>query len=129
MAVEDAIYSRGITHVGLSALISTRLYPGIAPQDVTLPAVVYQRVSSVPESLLTADTNVTRDRFQFTVLASSYESLVNVGVQVKAAFQRWQGTEASVIIEDSYLTGDVDLYQDDTEIFGKAIDFEIVNRG
>jgi len=129
VAVEDAIYSRASGHAGLSALISTRIYPGLAPQDVTLPAVVYQRVSSVPESLLTADTDVIRDRFQFTVLASSYESAVNVGIQIRSALQRWQGIESSVTIEDSYLLNEIDLYEDETEVFQKVIDFEILHRG
>lgn len=129
MAVEDAIKSRASGHAGLSALIEERFHPVAAPQDVVYPAVVYQRISSVPESAMTADTNVTRDRFQFMVLAQSYESAVAVALQVKAAIQRWQGTESGVVIEDSYLFNDIDLYDDETRIFQRAIDFEIVHRG
>ena len=129
MAVEDAIYSRGTTHAGLSALIGLRLYPGLAPQNVAYPAVVYQRISAIPESLMTADTDILRERFQFTVLAEDYAGASVVAAQVKSAFQRWQGTEASVVIEDSFLAGDIDLYDPDTELHQRAIDFEIIHRG
>jgi len=129
VAVEDAIYSRGTTHAGLSALIGLRLYPGLAPQNVGYPAVVYQRISAVPESLMTDDTDILRERFQMTVLAEDYATASATAIQVKAAFQRWQGTEASVIVEDSFLSGDIDLYNPDTELHQRAIDFEIVHRG
>jgi len=113
----------------VSALIGLRLYPGLAPQNVGYPAVVYQRISAVPESLMTDDTDILRERFQMTVLAEDYATASATAIQVKAAFQRWQGTEASVIVEDSFLSGDIDLYNPDTELHQRAIDFEIVHRG
>ncbi len=49
VSVEGAIFTRATTHAGLSALISTRAYLVRAPQNPTLPIVVFTRVSSERE--------------------------------------------------------------------------------
>ena len=46
MGIRASIYTRCTTHAGMSALISTRCYPGVLPQSATMPAVVYHLIST-----------------------------------------------------------------------------------
>jgi len=129
VSIEDAIYSRLSTFAGLIALTSARIYPLLAPQTVATPFVAYQRISGSPESLLTSDTNVRRDRWQITCFSPAYSEVTSVADQVLLALQRWQGVEVGVTIEDSFLENEIDFYEEKTKLFQVAIDFEILHRG
>lgn len=65
-AIEEVIVSKLKAHAGLSALVGTRVYPAPLPQRPTLPAVTYQRISTLPiGSRDAAKANFERPRFQF----------------------------------------------------------------
>lgn len=116
---------RGRTHAGLTALIGTRLYPGVLPQKCTYPAVNYSRVTAPRVSAMGADTGLVRARFQFDIWAETYAAARAVATQVIAAYKRWN-TTTGVTIQDIYLVGDVDLYEDETRIHHPALDFEVI---
>ncbi len=46
--IEEAIVSKLMSESAITALIGQRLYPQVVPQDVTLPAIAYQRIDSNP---------------------------------------------------------------------------------
>lgn len=125
MTVETVLYDRGVAHAGLSALISTRLYPGVLPQKCTYPAVNYSRIFASRVPAMGADTGLVRARFQFDIWADTYAAARAVAEQVRAAYQRWRNT-AGTVIQDIYFVGEVDLYEDETRIHHAALDFEII---
>jgi len=108
--IEKAITSRLDGYAGLSALISTRIYPLKLPQDSTMPAVVYQIVSKTRESAMGSDPGLATARVRISSFADSYSSAKDVGEQVRAALQRWSGTEATVVIQDSFIEMDIEQY-------------------
>lgn len=106
MSIESVIWDRGTTHAGLSALISTRLYPVKLDQDVTMPAIAYHLVSETRESAMGSDPGIVRARFQFDIydVGSSAElSCINIGEQLRDAFQRWRNTSGTVVQDTFYL--------------------------
>lgn len=88
MIIEEAIYSR-VSTGGTNA--STRVYPFVIPQDATLPAIAYQRVSG-PRSLA-HDGNLyfAEGRFQFTCTATTYAAAKALVNQVRALFHGFKG--------------------------------------
>ena len=67
MNIEEALYSKLTGDAGVAALVSTRIYPNVVPQDIALPAVAYQRISTVRDMAHDGPTGVAHARFQFTV--------------------------------------------------------------
>lgn len=53
----ETIRARLIADAPTAALVGTRVYPNELPQNVTLPALVYNVVSDVPENSFTGDTS------------------------------------------------------------------------
>ena len=45
MAIEAGLYAHLVGSAGVTALVATRVYPLLVPQDATLPAIAYQRIS------------------------------------------------------------------------------------
>ena len=127
MTVEAEIYDRLSGHAGLSALVINRIYPNHVPQNVTLPAVSYHRVSAVRPSAMGADSGVVRARFQVDVWASSFADASGarpVAEQVRLALQRWS-TTSGTIVQETFFLNERDLYEDRRDLHHAALDFEI----
>lgn len=130
--IEESIYSRLSGFAGLTALVSTRIYANQLPQNATLPAVTYSRISALRPSAMGEDTDIVKARFQFDCwcdqLSSgsspAYEVARNVREQVRAAMQRW-GQTSPVLVWDSFIISEVDLFEEDVEMHHLVIDVEI----
>jgi len=129
MSVKGAIYSRLSNFTALTNLVGLRIYPGIAPQNTTLPYVTFQQISNESISAMSADTGLERPRFQLDSWSDDQLEVENVAVQVRAALQRYEGTLDSTTIQVIFLQNDVDLYDHETELHHVATDFEINHGG
>ena len=132
MTVEAEIYTRLKDFAGLSALVSDRIYPVTMPQNVEMPAVSYRRVSAERISAMGVDTGLVRARFQVDCWSGehddgtvgTFDEARAVAKQVRLALQRWRNTSGTVV-QDTFMIGDQDLHEHDTETYHAALDFEI----
>jgi hypothetical protein len=118
-------------HAGLSALISTRVYPDNIPQRVTLPAISYQRIGS-PNRTETMDqtaTSLAHPRFQLTVWAENVASRSAVKAQVIAALEGFRGTFGTgantVTVNSSFCENEIDHYDPESGLRYSFMDFVI----
>jgi hypothetical protein len=130
-SAEEALTARLAAVVGVTTLISTRAYPVKLPQIPTLPAVTYQRISTVQESAMGVDTTIVRVRFQINSYAASYSAVKALAAAVKAALKRFSGTSATVAVLDTFADSEEDLYgqaESDARIYGVRQDFIMCHR-
>lgn len=125
MSLEDAVYSRLTTFAGLSALVSTRVYPLHLPQKPTYPCIAYRRAATDSEPLLSTDTDILKAKFEIASFSKAYDSSVSVGDQIRQAFQRFKGVESSITILDTILIDLDQSFEADYEIYETALTFEI----
>lgn len=125
MTVENALYTRLKDHSGLSALVGTRITPLQLPQRPVLPAVTYRRVSTVREHAMGADPGLARARFQVSGWAKTFDGARDVGEQIRDALQRWNGTVEGVVVQNSDILNETDLFESDVKVYQRALDFEI----
>lgn len=94
MAFEGDLVTYLRAHAGLAALVGTRIYPADLVQDVTYPAVVYQRVSGIRLHVA----SFVRARYQFTCWAQTtasahgYDTAKAVGAQMVSALENYHGS-------------------------------------
>lgn len=136
MGIRDAIFARGSTYAGLTALIgsgtSCRLYPSLAPPKCARPYVVYTLVDQTRDPLSGADSGLLRRRVQWNCYAApgdASDALTGpdgasaVADQVEAAFNRCSGTFASVVIQDAYVENRLDdQWDDDVKLDASVVD-------
>jgi hypothetical protein len=119
--IEDVLYTRLSGYGGLTALVSTRIYPLLLPQDCPLPAIAYFKVSSVPAHAMGSDGDILTDRFQISCYAGSYKAVKALVVQVKACLSRYRaGT-----IKDILYDGEIDFFEPETLEYHIPVDFII----
>lgn len=63
-ALEADLYTVLSGAAGVTALVSTRIYPVLLPPDVTYPAVTYQYITGDYNAALSGDTALERARVQ-----------------------------------------------------------------
>lgn len=131
--LEEAIFSRAGAIAPLAALIGTRLYPVILPQNPTLPAATYRRISTRRPNAMGRDPGIAFARIQFTAWATTPLGAKQVkeairGDSAGAGYQRWRGTVAGVAVLDSILISELEFYDETSQLFAAAADFVMPHR-
>jgi len=115
--VSQAVFTRLSTYSGLTALIGTRVYPSLAPQNPKTPYVTFQQIAGgVPTSVMGADNALTPTLFQIDAWGTSYLVAHQVATQAQAALQRYSGTPSGsgIEIHQGFIERlPTDIYEDD----------------
>ena len=121
--IEATLYTRLSTFAGLTALVSTRIYPLICPQGVTYPAVTYQRISTMPrEVAMGSDPGIARARIQVSAWGVTYSSVKAIADQIRLALERYNTTG----IFGTFIIAENDLYDEEALKYGVAVDAEVM---
>jgi hypothetical protein len=116
MSIESDLRSAFLANSNVSTLIGTRFYPLEAPQEATLPLIVYLQTSGDGERTLGGVFVQQEARYQVRLVGSSYDSIV----QLKAAALELAGSGYGVI-SDMEVSEGPDGYDFDTARFEKII--------
>lgn len=129
MTIEAAIFALLTNDAGVSALVSSRVYPNIKPQNPTLPAISYRRVSHQDYHAFSVDAEVRTARFQLDIWASTYTAANGLAAATHAAMERWtqtaSGSNGNTNVYDARRVTMLDLYDDTIEQHHVAIDYII----
>lgn len=125
MIPDAAIRARLQASTALVALVSTRIYSGWLPQDVTYPALAFFEVSG--NEIQQAP--VGRSRFQFSGYSPDLVVAKKISNAVVAAFKDYSGVYGTVSILKTIYIGRVQVYESDTGLYHYATDIEIIHKG
>jgi hypothetical protein len=97
LTIEEGLYTKLSTTVGITNLISTRVYPNKLPQTVTLPAMTYQRIDTprVHSHDSSGSAGTAHPRFQFDCWAETYSGAKAISDALRAALNGYKGTITS----------------------------------
>lgn len=121
MTLEEALRAHLIAHSGLSALVGSRVYPVQVPQNVTLPAMSYQRISTAPTQHRNQPVHG-RVRMQLDGWASNYAAAVELRTQMRAAMETFQRGSAPRV-DAALLQDDRDLREPDSDRWRVSMDY------
>lgn len=107
------------TQTVLAPLAAGKVFGGIADQSVTLPHIVINRISSVPELMLVGGVPpLSQIRLQVDVYADSYKGAKDLAEQVKTAM-----TTAQSPTFPNWLISDNDIYENEVKQFRVTMDY------
>lgn len=78
------------------------VHPVIAPDMVPKPYIVYQRVSSNSENVMSGDSGLVNTRMQIDVYALTYGQAVAIARQIDVLMAGWVLQNVSVLSQDGY---------------------------
>jgi hypothetical protein len=110
------------------ALLDGRLYPMVAPQNVTLPYAVIQRISNRPSNTKSGPSTLDQVMVQVSVWGTTYATAEAAAEAVRGALDFWRGDV--VIGPVTYSFDGIsfqdcrDMYDPNSEVFGVSYDFK-----
>lgn len=123
--VTDAVRTRLTAHSGTAALIGTRAWFLMLPQNPTLPASTVQKISATRESAMGDDIGLAEGRVQVRACAATRAGAYALAEQQRDALQRYSGTSAGVAIADAFLVDEDELFEDAGKIWSVRQDYMV----
>lgn len=117
MILEEMIVQYLNNHPRSSAAFAGRVYPLVIPAGEALPAVAYQRISTIPDASHDGPGSLLTARVQFTVTGETYMQARRAAVALRLALdaRAWMGCT-------SFLDG---MSDDDASDPGRPVDVRI----
>ncbi|WP_341866812.1 DUF3168 domain-containing protein [Caballeronia pedi] len=102
----------------MKSLASGRVYPSVAPAGTARPYIVYQGAGGVDETTFDGADALQNRRVQVVVWATTAGEAESINQQVRAAL-------TAEPVRGVPIGAPVDVYEDDTKLYGSQQDFSI----
>jgi hypothetical protein len=116
MSIETSLYTALTTDADIKRIVNTRVYPVVMPQDVTLPAVSYQRMSASPLNTLNGYAGMKNAHVVINSWARTYDEAKELAGHVHTAMD-------AVRTFRSVLTNELDGYDPEVSLYVVSQDF------
>ena len=91
-SVEEDLFSRLTADSAVTTIVGTRVFPYGKLTDLQLPALIYQRISTVPTRGLQGPHGLEAVRVQVTAWADTYSEMISLASAVKTALDGKENT-------------------------------------
>lgn len=127
--IEAAIKGLLTGDATVSGLVSSRVYPIALPQEATLPAISYSRVSMFGKDVTHSGTNqAAKTVLQISCWARSALAAKNLANAVKAVLHGYSGATGGETIFYTQVVNEVDLFDPEVGIFQIPVDVMVHHR-
>ena len=124
MTIETELRARLAADGAVAALVSTRIYPLVLPQNPTLPAVTFSRVSGLRLHDIAGAAGRGMPRISFSSWAETYTGAQTLAAAVRASLNGFIGVLATISAVVR-LENEIDLYEDETFVYRILQDYII----
>lgn len=124
-SIEDAIYGKLNADANVTAIVGNRIFPIKMPDRTAMPAISYARVTGPRVESFQGSSTLAHPLYQIDCWAKTHRQMIDLAAKVRNSLQGFQGTVASVKIQGILFENDMDLYEEDTETYHRALDFRI----
>ncbi len=105
---EAALRSTLIASTAVSAVVSSRIYPILAPASAALPFVTYRRTGIQRQQSFTGPVGTPTVSVDFECLATTYEGARDLADKCRLALDGWGGTVDTVVVRQTSLENESD---------------------
>ena len=121
MSFEEGLFFYLDNHAGLSMEVDDRIYPSVLPQEPTLPAVVYHRIST-PREFELENSLLPHPRFQFDCWAEDFERAKAVQEQVRLALDLYKGLMGDYTVQTVIIEDEMDTYEPERGLWRSMVE-------
>ena len=129
MEIGKALYSILFNDVDVKTLVSTRIFPNVAPQTTTFPFIIYDVTGIQPNDTKDGASTLDTNDVMISCYSETYSQASDLAKKIRIAMDRInEGTYSGEQIQSSQFQSYNDIFEDtsgDAGIYRKALDFEI----
>ena len=120
-----AIFGILSADAGVSAIVSTRIYPDIAAQGTALPFVVYNLTRLVPSDTKSGVSQLDEERYDLTCVSDLYSESISLSEDVRTALDRYNGVVNGVNVQSIQFTDFETDFNDANEVYIATVEIVI----
>lgn len=124
MPLESKVYSALVATTRITDTVGTRIYPLILPQEPTLPAITYQRITGEKQNHLEGYANLEQVRLQIDIWGTTLTGCKTMSTVVHSVLGAAPDFKA-LLIYDMDLS---EYLEDGTILYRISQDYSIWNR-
>lgn len=121
MQIESILRSILVADPAVAEIIGARAYQMHLPREPTFPAITYQMVSRVQDSL----TGLVQARIQYTCMAGSWREAADLADAVRCALHGYRAVRDGARIEQVRYLGQHDDHDETTGIYWIPVDLSV----
>tara|TARA_Y100000401_G_C8321663_1_gene225650 strand:+ start:1116 stop:1526 length:411 start_codon:yes stop_codon:yes gene_type:complete len=129
MQIGKAIYNILANDSDVSTLVSTRIFPNVAPQTTVFPFIIYDITGVSPNDTKDGASTLDTNDVMISCYSETYSQASDLAQKIRIAMDRInQGDYGGETIQSSQFQSYNDIFDDtsgDSGIYRKALDFEI----
>lgn len=125
MTIESSVAKALVDDAGVHAVCADRIYPVIAPQDISKPFIVYERLSVDEERTHDGLSNVQMARLRFTCGGQKYADVVAADAAIRLALGGLVAGDGSVDVIASFFEQPDDSFFLESNMFTRQCYVEI----
>ena len=111
--LEKALHSRLASVAAVNDIVGARKYPLVLPQNPTLPAITYRRLSGEREEGMVASYGLAHPRIEINCWETTYTKVKALASAVHTALNRASWTEDTVSVLDGVIESEMDDYDEE----------------
>jgi len=123
--IDQSLHSVLVSDAGVSAIVAARVYPLELPQEPTLPAIVYFKISSSRLTHHGTTSKYCEANYQISCVAATVLGAKLLAAAVVSAVHGYSGTVDSLRIFVCEVISESDLLQTAIEEYAVAIDVSL----
>lgn len=127
--IGDVIYSLLSNDAAVGALVSTRIYPSLAIENVVYPYIVYEQTGNEPTNDKDGPSTLDTLTYDIEIYTKSLNESNDLGVKVRKVLDRHAGTTNSKVIQSVKYNTENSGYDDKDRVHLKMqmYDFRYLN--
>ena len=129
MSIETDMVTYILTLTSITDLIGGRIYYQKLPDDPTLPAIVYNRISGPRSRTHDGDSNLSKPRIQYSIWAETDTSVMALADAFENEFKSFSGTAGSSTVYATIVENRLSLIDTESKFYHIPIDLMIQYNG
>ncbi len=129
--LEAGIQQLVVADAGVQAIIGTRFYPVLVPENPTYPCATYQTISNAPSYLLEGQPTLSSMRIQVDTWSggtkdATYLAAKQAQEAISEVLDLFKGTlPDGTRVAGIFVVGSRDLYEQDARVYRTTTDYQI----
>jgi uncharacterized protein DUF3168 len=128
--IQEVLDAKLLAYAPLTAIVGDRIYPKRAPQGVTQPFVIYQRVGGPVDGISMGNAKAwDKPRIQVSCFATGYTATARLAQVVRAALRTMVDPASDPPIDNIEIESQgPELYEEDTKLHHHPVDATVTYR-
>lgn len=126
--IEHVIYSLLSNSVPVSALVSSRIYPIMLPQNAAYPAISYQVSEDGAESSYDGQGTFQRVSVEIDAWSDTHAGMLTLADEITNTLKNYSGTNSGVVIDKITIDSAVSVFETEIEKFRKTLIITLFRR-